>query len=451
VYVGSYDNRLYALLSDGSFSWSCALSEDIESCPAIDSDGRVYIGSLDNRFYSLSSDGRLTWSYRTGDDITSSASTGADGMIYFGSHDNRLYALLPAGALSWSYRTVDNIWFSSPAITSSAGIYVGSYDHRLYALTSHGALSWSYDTASAMRSSPAIGTDGRIFIPVLWDNFICFAPGGALSWSYELKGFMQGSPALGPGGTVYMGTANTNSNMYALVDSGALLWSYETGQTQSSVVTSSDGMLYIGAPGVRISALSTSGTLSWSYHLGSAFRSPSSALGSDGRIYISSGDNQFYCFMDPTPTPTATPTPGYLELRVTNGTDFSRGQEVVLEWRTNEDRYGFAGVPCHVYLGARMDPPVEDAAVTVQEVVTGGRLYLFDSRRRATPYDPSTVKPMYRNVRFPVPNMGSSGTIVFTAPGGAAGRWVFAGALMYSDGQFPAQPPVELSNGFDLH
>ncbi|MDD5557988.1 MAG: hypothetical protein PHN82_12190 [bacterium] len=59
------------------------------------------------------------------------------------------------------------------------------------------------------------------------------------------------------------------------------------------------------------------------------------------------------------------------------------------------------------------------------------------------------MPPTCRNVRFPVPGMGSAGAITFRAPGGATGRWAFVAALVrQDDGRFPADPPVEVSNSF---
>jgi hypothetical protein len=157
----------------------------------------------------------------------------------------------------------------------------------------------------------------------------------------------------------------------------------------------------------------------------------------------------------PPPTPTATATPNYLELRVrpnaSGGFDFKQGDAVVLEWETFESLYGYENVPCAVYLGAVMDFTPENQPATVQQITSSKALYLFNSKKQAARYSQGAAKPMYRGVRFPVPNIGSSGTITFTAPRGAAGRWVFAAALSRADGRgFPADPPIEVSNGFNL-
>jgi hypothetical protein len=66
-------------------------------------------------------------------------------------------------------------------------------------------------------------------------------------------------------------------------------------------------------------------------------------------------------------------------------------------------------------------------------------------------YNPKKIAPTYKNVRFPYPKFDSHGTLNFTVPRGAKGRWAFAVAFIKKGDSFPAQPPVEVSNGFTLH
>ncbi|MEI6634770.1 MAG: PQQ-binding-like beta-propeller repeat protein, partial [Chlamydiota bacterium] len=78
----------YAGPSWPALSWSYKTGYDIESSPAIGSDGRVYVGSLDNRLYAVGSGGSLAWTYLTGDYVESSPALGSDGRVYVGSADN---------------------------------------------------------------------------------------------------------------------------------------------------------------------------------------------------------------------------------------------------------------------------------------------------------------------------------------------------------------------------
>ena len=64
----------------------------MRSSPAIGSDGTVYVGSFDNNLYAVNPDGTEKWNYTTGGTVRSPA-IGSDGTVYVGSFDNNLYAI----------------------------------------------------------------------------------------------------------------------------------------------------------------------------------------------------------------------------------------------------------------------------------------------------------------------------------------------------------------------
>ena len=91
--------------------------------------------------------GVLMWKYRCGDEIDSGPAISSDGTIYVGSDDGNLYAINPNGTLKWKYKTEGGApVVSSPAIGSDGTIYVGSDDGNLYAINPRGTLKWKYKT-----------------------------------------------------------------------------------------------------------------------------------------------------------------------------------------------------------------------------------------------------------------------------------------------------------------
>ena len=65
----------------------------MRSSPAIGSDGTIYVGSRDDNLYAINSDGSRKWAFKTRGRVDSSPAIGSDGTIYVGSNDNNLYAI----------------------------------------------------------------------------------------------------------------------------------------------------------------------------------------------------------------------------------------------------------------------------------------------------------------------------------------------------------------------
>jgi len=100
------------------------LASVVDSSPAV-ANGVVYIGSRDNKVYALNArTGHKLWSYRTGDWVLSSPAV-ASGIVYVGSQDGKVYALnARTGTKLWIYATGGYVQ-SSPAVTKGR-VYVGS-------------------------------------------------------------------------------------------------------------------------------------------------------------------------------------------------------------------------------------------------------------------------------------------------------------------------------------
>jgi outer membrane protein assembly factor BamB len=50
---GMPDGKLYAINPDGTQKWAFATGDDVDSSPAIGADGTVYVGSYDNKLYAI--------------------------------------------------------------------------------------------------------------------------------------------------------------------------------------------------------------------------------------------------------------------------------------------------------------------------------------------------------------------------------------------------------------
>ena len=93
VYFGGYDSKLHAVnTADGTARWTYNLGTEVRaSSPAVDSNGVIYIGCYDNRIYALNANGTLKRRYDVGNVVRSSPAI-AGTTLYVGSNDHKVYA-----------------------------------------------------------------------------------------------------------------------------------------------------------------------------------------------------------------------------------------------------------------------------------------------------------------------------------------------------------------------
>lgn len=80
------------MASNGTLKWSYETGDGVSSSPAIGMDGTVYVGSDDDRLYAIHPDGTKKWAFKLGG-IPTSPTIGRDGTIYVGCSDGNLYAI----------------------------------------------------------------------------------------------------------------------------------------------------------------------------------------------------------------------------------------------------------------------------------------------------------------------------------------------------------------------
>lgn len=93
VYFGGYDSKLHAVnTADGTVRWTYNLGTEVRaSSPAVDSNGVVYIGCYDNRIYAVNANGTLKRRFDVGNVVRSSPAI-AGTTLYVGSNDHKVYA-----------------------------------------------------------------------------------------------------------------------------------------------------------------------------------------------------------------------------------------------------------------------------------------------------------------------------------------------------------------------
>ncbi|WP_406828404.1 RHS repeat-associated core domain-containing protein [Microbulbifer sp. ARAS458-1] len=138
IYVGS-GNNVYALNpEDGSIAsgWPFATGDLIKATPVIDSvNGNIYVGSLDDKLYALNSLGLKQWHVTTGGDLLASAVLDENRIIYQGSMDGVLYAVQAQnGAVQWTYPAGAGI-AETPVLAGNGTLYFTTVaSSQVYAL-----------------------------------------------------------------------------------------------------------------------------------------------------------------------------------------------------------------------------------------------------------------------------------------------------------------------------
>ncbi len=331
IYVGSsaWDNYLYAINPDGSKKWAFDTGQGgVASSPTIGSDGTIYVGSDgeggfwdESYLYAINPDGAQKWAYKTVKGVASSPTIGSDGTIYVGCHGSYLYAINPDGSKKWTFDTGGGVE-SSPAIGSDGTIYVGSNDFYLYAINPDGSKKWAFKTGRVVVSSPAIGSDGTIYVGSNDFKFYAINPDGSKKWAFEAAAGIppwkiisfsldgngvKSSPTIGSDGTIYVGS--DDSYLYAINADGSKKWAFETNvdgrqgpnfgldRVRSSPVIGSDGTIYVGSGDYNLYAINPDGSKKWNFKTGDGVDS-SPTIGSDGTIYVGSWDKNLYAISE---------------------------------------------------------------------------------------------------------------------------------------------------------
>ena len=300
----------YMGVANPTAHWSTPYSTGgtIFSSPAIATDGTIYIGSNDNKLHAINSDGSAKWTFTTGDWVDSTPAIGADGTVYFGSWDNQLYAVNPTdGSKLWDFNTSSSI-IASPAIGVDGRVYFGSKDEFFYALESNGSLAWETYVGNAITSSAAIGQDGTIYFGDENGTFHALNQDGTTKWTYEVDDVTDtnksilSSPAIDLSGNLYFGSGN--GYCYSIADgvSAAVLnWKVGTNDRvdASPVLGQNNEVFFVSRDGYLRSVDTGTGITNWEGFTGDVFYS-SPVVDANGRVYVIGytgfGENHLFAY-----------------------------------------------------------------------------------------------------------------------------------------------------------
>ncbi|NIS81536.1 MAG: PQQ-binding-like beta-propeller repeat protein [Anaerolineales bacterium] len=293
VYLGCYDNNLYALNAEtGEFMWKYATEGGIPGRPAAEDDV-IYVGSEDHRLHAVTADrGQLVWTYFAEGPIRSSP-TLSDGHVFFGADDSRIHVVnMVTGRRAWRETTTGPIW-STPLVQDER-VFFGCESGDFYCFDFRGEQKWRKKIKRAITSSPVIA-DGLVFFSSMdWTLYALEIENGWQVWRFRMGGPSISSPTYADG-KIFLGCGD--NNIYAINAKQAReAWRFKTEhQVTSSPVTHEDSV-YCGSVDGSFYCLDfRSGRLRWRFKTGGPITG--SPVIDENRIYFGSTDRMVYSLL----------------------------------------------------------------------------------------------------------------------------------------------------------
>jgi len=270
--------------------WSFECEDEIRGSPLVHK-GVVYVGCYDNNLYAIDAKtGKFLWKYATEGGIPTRP-TAHDELVYVASEDHRLYALTPnTGKIVWSYYAEGPIR-SSPVVYEGY-IFFGCDDSHLHVVNMYnGRRAWRSEAVAAVRSSPCV-TEDRVFFGCESGDFYCVDFRGELKWRFRAKRAVSSSPILADG-LVYFGSMDWT--LYALeAEGGWQVWRFRMGRPTISTPVYAEGKIFTGCADGNIYAIdSRNSREAWRFQ--TEHQVTGSPIVHEDSLYCGSVDGSMYC------------------------------------------------------------------------------------------------------------------------------------------------------------
>lgn len=270
--------------------WVFECEDEIRGTPSYEN-GIVFIGSYDNNLYALNGNtGEFFWKYATEGGIPGKPAF-YDSTVFVGSEDNRLHAVSSrSGKVVWTYYT-DGPVRSSPRI-AEGHIFIGSDDHYLHAINLVSSRRvWRVEAPAPVRSTPCIDGD-HVFFGCESGDLLCVDFRSEVKWRFKAKRSITSSPLVADGAVCFSSLDGTFYSVDA--KSGWIIWRYRLGKGSISSPCRIDNMIVVGAADNIIYCLdSTNGRDIWQFT--TEHQVNGSPLAQKDVVYCGSIDGFLYC------------------------------------------------------------------------------------------------------------------------------------------------------------
>lgn len=270
--------------------WSFECEDELRGSPTFH-EGMLFLGSYDNNLYALKADdGKFLWKFPTEGGIVSKPAI-FENHVYFGSEDNRLYAVSIANRKpTWTYFTYAPIR-SSP-LTAEGHVFIGSDDASLHVINAlSGRRAWSVEAGAPVRSTPLVYNDA-VYFGAESGDFFCVDFTGRIKWRFKARRAITGS-AIIHNGVVYLGSVD--GTLYAMdAKTGWAIWRFRLNKPTISTPTLVDKNIFTGAiDGCIYSIDVNSAKETWRFQ--TDHQVTGSPLIYKDSLYCGSVDGRLYC------------------------------------------------------------------------------------------------------------------------------------------------------------
>ncbi len=292
VYIGAYDNNLYALqLDTGEMLWKCPSEGGIVGRP-LPLDESVYFGSEDGNVYAVSQrNGKIQWKFPTGGPVRSSP-IHAEDFLYVGSDDGYLHAFnLINKKEIWRFDAGSPIR-SGPCLDNNS-VAVGTDAGDVFLVDFHGDMRWRYRCRRSVLASPLIAQDYLVVGSMDTILYGLDLKSGWPVWRFRMNRAIVSTPAISDG-MVFAGCAD--GIFYCLsLNNGKEIWHYDCKeQISGSALIHQDSVFFGDSSGRLICLEFKTGRFRWSYQTGGPITGAPAASGE--RVFIGSFDKYLYAF-----------------------------------------------------------------------------------------------------------------------------------------------------------
>jgi outer membrane protein assembly factor BamB/tRNA A-37 threonylcarbamoyl transferase component Bud32 len=293
LFVGAYDNNLYALdATNGDYKWKFPTEGGIVTKPVVFQEN-VLTGSEDGSLYAVSAKlGKISWTHKAEGPIRSSPKI-SEGFVFFGADDGFVYAVNLA-SMRRQYRIDAGVAVrSTPCLTPDA-IYFGNENGDFICADYRGQVRWRFRAKRAITSAPLV-VQGVVYFTSVDSTFYALdAKSGWVIWRYRmLKGSIS-SPARVDN---YVIAGSADGFIYCLdANSAKEIWKYQANHQVSGSPAIHKDMVYCGAAdGTMYCIELRTGRLRWKFATDGPITS--TPLIFNDVVYFGSADHMIYALI----------------------------------------------------------------------------------------------------------------------------------------------------------